>query len=250
MAGKIKHIFVELKGHLPFTAFGAVLGIVFMLLFRKISDSGAHTLFAIFHPVHVILSAIVTTSMFRLHSFKKHFITIIIIGYVGSVGIATLSDIVMPHIGSAIFGLDIPTHEELHLEQAESDDPAVQNHEHEEGIHFGFIEEWYLVNPAALLGILIGYFLPHTKFPHSAHILISTWASAAYLLMRIYTEINLVATMEIFIILFLSVWIPCVFSDIIFPLIFVKPDVELAGPCPVHRFHSHPHRHTRDEAYK
>ena len=71
------------------------------------------------------------------------------------------------------------------------------------GIHFGFIEEWYLVNPAALIGVLIGYFLPHTKFPHSGHILISTWASSSYLLMRVYAEINILAVIEIFVILFL-----------------------------------------------
>lgn len=250
MAGKIKHIFVELKGHLPFTAFGAVLGIAFMLLFRKISDSGAHTLFSVFHPAHVILSAIVTTSMFKLHAFRKHFLVIVLVGYFGSVGIATLSDILMPHIGSAVFGLNIPTHTELHPEHAESGDMAEPEHEHEEGIHFGFIEEWYLVNPAAFLGIMIGYFLPHTKFPHSAHILISTWASSAYLLMQIYKDIDFLAMIEIFMILFLSVWIPCILSDIVFPLIFVRPDVELAGPCPVHKFHSHPHRHTTEEPCK
>ncbi len=246
MAGKVKHILVELKGHLPFTAFGAVMGIGFMLLFRKVSDSSAHILFSIFHPGHVILSAIVTTSMFRIHAFRKHFIMILIIGYFGSVGIATLSDIVMPEIGSRLFGLNIPAHTELHHEHSD-DEEGQGNHEHSEGIHFGFIEEWYLVNPAALMGILIGYFLPHTKFPHSGHILVSTWASSAYLLMRVYTEIDILAVIKIFVILLLSVWIPCCVSDIVFPLLFVKSDVELAGPCPEHRLHSHPHRHTEKE---
>ncbi len=247
MAGKVKHILVELKGHLPFTAFGAVLGISFMLLFHKVGGSGAHILFSIFHPGHVILSAIVTTSMFRVHAFRKHFITIFIIGYLGSVGIATLSDIVMPHIGSELLGLNIPSHTELHHEDSD-DDEAAHNHEHNEGIHLGFIKEWYLVNPAALIGILIGYFLPHTKFPHSGHILVSTWASSSYLLMRVYTGIDILAVIEIFVILLLSVWIPCCVSDIVFPLVFVKSDIELAGPCPDHRLHSHPHRHIQEES--
>ncbi len=249
MGGKVKHILIELKGHLPFTAFGAFLGIGFMLIFRRVVGSGAqgsHTLFSIFHPGHVILSAIVTTSMFRVHSFRKHFITILIIGYLGSVGIATLSDIVMPHIGSELFGLNIPAHAELAHEHSD-DDEAGHNREHGEGIHFGFIEEWYLVNPAALIGILIGYFLPHTKFPHSGHILVSTWASSSYLLMQVYSEIDILAIFEIFVILLLSVWVPCCVSDIIFPLVFVKPDIELIGPCPEHRLHSHPHRHIEEE---
>lgn len=246
MAGKVKHILVELKGHLPFTAFGAVLGISFMLLFRKVGESGAHILFSIFHPGHVILSAIVTTSMFRIHAFRKHFVTILIVGYFGSVGIATLSDIVMPEIGSRLLGLNIPAHTELGDEHSDEDEP-VHNYEHSEGIHLGFIKEWYLVNPAALIGILIGYFLPHTKFPHSGHILVSTWASAAYLLMRVYAEINIAAVIEMFMILFLSVWIPCCTSDIVFPLLFVKSDVELVGPCPHHAVHSHPHRHIEEK---
>lgn len=247
MAGKCKHILVELKGHLPFTVFGAVLGISFMLFFRKVGDSGAYILFSIFHPGHVILSAIVTTSMFRVHAFRKHFITILIIGYLGSVGIATVSDIIMPHIGSELLGLNMPAHAELHHEDPAADDEPGHNQEQSEGIHFGFIEEWYLVNPAALIGILIGYFLPHTKFPHSGHILVSTWASSAYLLMRVYAEINISAVFEIFVILFLSVWIPCIISDIIFPLVFVKPDIELIGLCPDHAVHSHPHRHIQEE---
>lgn len=248
MTGKIKHILVELKGHLPFTAFGAVLGVGFMLFFRMVSGSSSHTLFSIFHPGHVILSAIVTTSMLRVHVFRKHFITILIIGYLGSVGIATLSDIVMPHIGSKLFGLNIPAHSELHHEATGADDEEGHNPEHGEGIYLGFIKEWYLVNPAALIGILIGYFLPHTKFPHSGHILVSTWASSSYLLMRVFTEIDVLAVFEIFLILFLSVWIPCCVSDIVFPLLFVKSDIELAGPCPEHRLHSHPHRRKEEES--
>ena len=245
---KTKHILLELKGHLPFTTFGALLGIAFMLLFSRSSEKTSHILFSIFHPSHVILSAIVTTSMFKVHAFKKHFITILIVGYFGSVGIATLSDIIMPHIGSELLGLNMPTHTELHHKDSEVADESGHIHKHAEGIHFGFIKEWYLVNPAALLGILIGYFLPHTKFPHAGHILISTWASSAYLLMRVYTEINVLAMVEIFLILFLSVWIPCCVSDIVFPLVFVKSDIELAGPCPEHRLHSHPHRHIQEES--
>ncbi len=251
MAGKVKHILVELKGHLPFTAFGAVLGISLMLFFRQVSDSGAHILFSIFHPGHVILSAIVTTSIFKIHAAKKHFIAILLIGYLGSVGIATLSDIIMPHIGSELLGLNVPGHTEIHHKDSTLTDEESDLYDHKEAgnkIHFGFIEEWYLVNPAALIGILIGYFLPHTKFPHSGHILISTWASSAYLLMRVYAEINVLAMFEIFVILFLSVWIPCVISDIVFPLVFVKPDIEIAGPCPDHTVHSHPHRHIQEES--
>ena len=225
---KTKHILLELKGHAPFTLFGALLGILFVLLFRNISEAGSHILFSIFHPAHVVLSAMVTASMFKLHSAKR-FVLVLIVGYVGSVGIATLSDIIIPHFGSELLGLDIPTHAELHHHDAtEAETAAHESEPHSHKIHFGFIEEWYLVNPAAFLGVLIAYFLPRTKFPHAGHILISTWASSSYLLMDMQSDVTVAAVAGIFVTLFLAVWLPCCVSDIVFPLLFVKSDLESA----------------------
>jgi hypothetical protein len=42
------------------------------------------------------------------------------------------------------------------------------------GVHIGFIEKWWLVNPLAITGVVIAYFLPKTKLPHAGHILLST----------------------------------------------------------------------------
>lgn len=247
---RAKHIFVELKGHAPFTLLGAVLGLVFMLLFRNISGGGRHTLFAVFHPAHVVLSAIVTASMFQLHAKKKQFLLVLVVGFIGSVGIATLSDIVIPHIGADLLGLNVPTHDQLHHSEATSADDGhtTMEHEHEgHGLHLGFIEEWYIVNPAALLGILIAYFLPRTKFPHAGHVLISTWASSSYLLMNMQSEMTNVVLGGILVTLFVATWLPCCISDIIFPLLFVKSDIALAGPCCEHAHHSHTHLHEQPE---
>jgi len=257
VAEKAKHILVELRGHSPFTLFGALLGIIFVLLFRNVGGTGGHMLFSVFHPAHVVLSAMVTASMFKLHAAKKRLLLVLVVGYLGSVGIATLSDVVIPHIGVHLLGLDVPTHAELqHHEGASANkEAAATEHEkgghahnqgiehHEHKIHLGFIEEWYIINPAALLGILLAYFLPRTKFPHAGHVLISTWASSSYLLMNMRTGITVAAAIGIFTILFVAVWVPCCISDIVFPLLFVKSDLELAGPCPVHARHSHPHLH-------
>ncbi len=241
---RAKHILVELKGHAPFTLLGAVLGIVFMLLFRNISGGSRHTMFAVFHPAHVVLSAIVTASMFQLHAKKKQFLLVLAVGFIGSVGIATLSDIVIPHIGADLLGLNVPTHDQLHHSEATSADDGhtTMEHEHEgHGLHLGFIEEWYIVNPAALLGIFIAYFLPRTKFPHAGHVLISTWASSSYLLMNMQSEMTNVVLGGILVTLFVATWLPCCISDIIFPLLFVKSDIALAGCCPDHAHHSHAH---------
>jgi len=253
---KAKHILLELKGHSPFTAFGAVLGILFMLVFRNVGGTGSQILFDVFHPAHVVLSAMVTASMFRLHAFRKRFLLVLVVGYFGSVGIATLSDIVIPHVGGRLFGLDIPSEAAAHSAENVADAGQAEKtfelaaHEDgtaEHGIHLGFIEEWYIVNPAAIFGVLIAYFLPRTKFPHAGHVLISTWASSSYLLMRLQSDITATAVAEIFLVLFIATWLPCCISDIVFPLLFVKPDVQMAGPRPVHARHSHAHTHAVTE---
>jgi hypothetical protein len=248
---KAKHVLIELKGHAPYTCIGAFLGILFMLLFRNIDASGSKLLFSIFHPSHVILSAMVTSSMFRVHELKKNFLIIIVISYFGSVGIATLSDIIIPHFGAKVVGLEMPTHNQIHEKDLPEDLPednhksakmdSVKNGRNEGGIHLGFIEEWYIISPAAFLGILLAFFLPRTKLPHAGHVLISTWASSSYLLMMVTSEMTIAAAFAIFTTLFIAIWIPCCISDIVFPLLFIKPDIELNGPCAEHSRHSHEH---------
>ena len=222
---KTTHIFVELKGHAPYTLLGVMLGIIFMLMFKNVSRAAGHTLFAVFHPAHVVLSAMVTASMFRIHALSKRFLLVLIVGYFGSVGVATLSDVVIPHLGINLLGLDIPTHAETHPHTPASPEAQIaagEQQQHENHIHLGFIEEWYIVNPAALLGVLIAFFLPRTKFPHTGHVLISTWASSSYLLMNLVSEITAVTVVGVFVTLFIATWLPCCISDIVFPLLFTR----------------------------
>ena len=91
------------------------------------------------------------------------------------------------------------------------------------GIHIGFIEQWWLVNPLAILGVAIAYLRPTTKFPHFGHVLLSTWASLFHIIMATRGEaLNWLFYITISLFLFLSVWIPCCVSDIAFPLLFVR----------------------------
>ena len=71
MANKFNYILKELRNHSPFTLMGSLLGVLFMLIFRNISDETSYVLFYIFHPGHIILSAMVTTALFRLYSKKR-----------------------------------------------------------------------------------------------------------------------------------------------------------------------------------
>jgi hypothetical protein len=220
---KTKLIGAELKSHLPFTLLGASTGIVFMLLFRGLGKEHAQTLFSVFHPLHVMFSAMVTAALFEIHRKAKSFLLILIIGVVGSIGVATMSDCVLPYFGESILGAAIPTHAALH--DHEDGQKCEENHdEHHAQLHLGFIEKWYLVFPAALIGVLLAYFKPATHLPHASHVLLSTWASSAHILMN--TEADMTATLlaGVFIVLFLAVWLPCCVSDIVFPLLFIGSD--------------------------
>jgi len=224
---RFKHIGIELKAHSPFTLLGAATGIVFMLIFKDISKENALRLFAVFHPLHVVLSAMVTAALFKLHRKASSFLMILLIGYIGSIGVATLSDSVLPYLGQSILGAAIPTHAALHTLDAPDhvhDPDCDHHHGHGPHLHLGFIEEWYLVNPAALLGVILAFFWPQTKIPHAGHILVSTWASASFMLMSSPEQMSLLLLFGMFFALFLAVWIPCCLSDIVFPTLFLRTD--------------------------
>ncbi len=197
----------ELKHHVPFTALGSVSGIIIMVIvvLLNVPSQVSQATFDILHPLHVVFGAIVTTAMYKKHSNSKIW-AVILIGYLGSVGIATLSDAIFPYLGGVLLGIKIGFH--IPFIEAEK-------------IPFIGIETWKIVNLAALAGIIIGYFRPATKLPHAAHILVSTWASLFY-----FPAFGLASWLPllplIFLFLFLAVWIPCCTSDIVFPLLFVK----------------------------
>ncbi|MBN1255847.1 MAG: hypothetical protein JXA50_11285 [Deltaproteobacteria bacterium] len=191
----IKQIANELKDHVPFTALGALTGIAIMVIviIGNVHPRISQGIFYTLHPLHVILSALVTTAIFKRHSQGK-LLPAVLIGYSGSVGIATISDCIIPYLGGTLLNVTME-------------------------FHVGFIEKWWLVNPLAFAGIILGYLRPTTKIPHSGHVLLSTWASLFY-----FTAFGITPWIPllpfVFIFLLLAVWLPCCLSDIMFPLLF------------------------------
>jgi hypothetical protein len=191
----IKRIAHELKEHAPFTALGAVSGIIIMVIvvLGNIPSHVSQTAFLIAHPGHVLLSALVTTAMYARYKKGKVWV-VILIGWTGSIGVATISDAIIPYLGGTL----------LHAQME---------------FHVPFIEEWW-INLVALAGIAIGYWKQTTKIPHFGHVLLSTWASLFY-----FTAFGVADWIHllpyVFLFLFLSVWIPCCTSDIVYPLLFV-----------------------------
>lgn len=174
---------------------------ILMAVFRNMPYGPAYRTFYVLHPFHVFLSALVTASMYKNYKCPGTrpcpVWALLVVGYIGSIGIATLSDSIIPFLGETL--LDMP-------------------HRH---VHLGFIEEWWLVNPLAVAGIAVAYFRPTTKFPHAGHVLVSTWASLFHIIMAKGASLSMVTYASVLVFLFLAVWLPCCISDIVFPLIFV-----------------------------
>ncbi|MFC1928587.1 hypothetical protein ACFLXK_03155 [Chloroflexota bacterium] len=202
-----RRIASELKEHIPFTAMGAVSGIIIMvaIILVNVPSQVSQAVFGTLHPLHVVLSALTTTAMYRKHSNSKIWAAILI-GYFGSIGIATLSDAIIPYLGGVLLGVKM----QFHL-------PFVET----ERVPFIGVETWKLINSAALAGIIIGYLRPTTKIPHLGHVFLSTWASLFY-----FAAFGIAYWLPllpfVFLFLFLAVWLPCCISDIVFPMLFVR----------------------------
>ncbi len=205
--GRIKLAVRELARHAPFTTLGTITGIIVLVLleFSQVSQQISNTLFYTLHPVHIVLSALVTTSMYRRYGKGKLW-AVILIGYTGSIGIATISDAIIPYLGGTL----------LHVSM-EFEIPFIETSK----MPFLGIEKWQIVNAAAVIGIAIGYWKPGTHFLHMGHVLLSTWASLfGFTAFGVADWIALIPF--VFLFLFLSVWLPCCLSDIVYPLLWVK----------------------------
>lgn len=205
-----ERIGLELKRHSPFTAFGALTGIGLMLLvvLLRVRAGAMRPIFEGLHSGHVFLSAIVTAAMYRRYGGRLG--QVIVIGYVGSIGIGTLSDVILPYLGGWLVGVH------MHM-------------------HLPFIEEWWLINPVALAGVAVGAWRSGTRIPHSGHVLLSTWASLFYLTGYAAGRVVWLPLLPaVLVVLFVAVWAPCCVSDIVFPLLFVGPEQAAAHAHSAH----------------
>src|SRR5574344_2573041 len=96
-------ILKELKEHSPFTIVAVVVSIVLTLVISLFTDFlYTESVFESFHILHVALSALATTIVF--YKYDKSIWKTFLIGFVGSIFIGTLSDVVFPYLGAAAFG--------------------------------------------------------------------------------------------------------------------------------------------------
>jgi hypothetical protein len=215
--GRLHHIIHELGAHLPYSIFGVVIGIIILgiLTFftiilgsEELLPKATRELFHVFHPIHILLSAIATTTMFWKH--EKNFIKTVLVGFAGSILICGVSDILLPYLGGKIIERD------MHL-------------------HICILEHPNIILPFAIIGVLVGFLVPgaiekSTEFSHSMHVLVSSMASILYLISFGITEwMHMIG--GIFLITIVAVMLPCCTSDIIFPLTFIGDNEKRTGCC-------------------
>ena len=202
--GKFKYVLVELGYHLPYSIFGITVGLIAMgvlsafailMSAESLLPRASSELFHVFHPAHVLISAVATTAMFFKH--EKRIIKAAIVGFIGSVTICAVSDIFLPILGGFILGSNMV-------------------------VHICAFEEPGLIIPFAVVGVLAGLlvtksFEKSTEYSHSAHVFVSSAASILYLIGFGLTD-WIHAIGSVFVIIIVAVMLPCCASDIVFPL--------------------------------
>ena len=179
--------------------------------------TASHMIFHIFHPVHLLLSAMATTAMF--FRFERRLWKAILTGFIGSLGVCGLSDIFMPYLCGNLLEV--------------------------KGMrfHWCLIEHPQMVLPFVALGIVSGLLAAgvierSTIISHSAHVFVSSTASLFNLISfgvsNWYGEDQLPL---VFAIVILCVTIPCCLSDIVFPLLVAREQ----GEIPHLQAHEHHH---------
>jgi hypothetical protein len=190
------NILKELYHHIPFTGLATLVAIIltiFVYSFGWNKSMNMEGIFHILHPMHVFLSVMVSSGIY--YKYKKNILNAVLIGVIVSIIIGSLSEVILPYLGSLVFNMN----SEFHLP---------------------LIEMPLIIISVALIGSFIGVWKMQTKLPHLLHVFISVFASLFYLLA--YTQISFIKMIFVFVIVFLGVIIPCCLSDIVFPLLFVK----------------------------
>ncbi len=214
MEKKINLLWKGLSHHLPFSVLSVTLGLMFAAVLSffanlvQVQDPAPFTrdLFHVFHPSHMLFSAMATTAMFW--QYERRFWKAVIVGIVGSIGICGLSDIFIPYLAGVLLGARMQ-------------------------LHICIVEHPQIVLPFLVVGILIGFLAPGTLekqegviFSHSLHVLTSSVASILYLISYGLRDwAHQIGAVLVYMVL--AVVIPCCTSDVIFPLLLVKEGTEI-----------------------
>ena len=191
----------EFVAHLPYTLIGVAAGVAFVVAAMRLGGQSrfGEEQFHIAHMTHIFFSGAAGAAIFR--SYHDSIFKAVPVSAVSAVVLCTMSDILIPYIGLKAFGY-----------------PA--------GLHLCILEHPALVAGSALFGVGIGlvgvrFFAHCNRGFHLLHILISTVASALYMIAFV-ARITLQDMAAVALALFFSLVIPCLVGDVTLPLCFVK----------------------------
>lgn len=196
---KTQELVHELKHHLPFTAVATIVSILLVFFIEyyfhiNVSQSS----FDVLHPLHVIVSAIVTGGIF--YKYRPKVIPAILVAVTGSILIGSLSDIFLPYLGGNLLGIKT-------------------------SFHLPLIEIPLVIIAAAFIGGIIGISTRVTKLPHFLHVSLSVLASLFYLL-AFSQPLGVFYFLGVFAIVLIAVVIPCCVSDILYPFFFLGEKIK------------------------
>ena len=222
MRERWKLIVAEFTHHFPYTVVGSLIAMAGAWWFgTQLLNQGrseelfaqSRSMFHLFHPLHICLSAIATTSLFW--RYERHLIRALVVGSLGTIIPCGLSDYFFPYVGGLILGQPMK-------------------------LHVCIVEHPQLFFPFLALGIVAGFWAEERLasashlFSHGAHVFVSGAASLLYLMSFGFTAwmTDVRFVFPAFLIVVLAVWIPCCISDIVVPTATVRLPVEPVGPTP------------------
>lgn len=201
----------EFAHHLPYTIVGSLVAMAAVWWFGTQHLNGGHATllyaqarasFHLFHPLHISLSAIATTSLFWRH--ERHVLRATVIGALGTIIPCGLSDYVFPYLGGLLLGQTME-------------------------LHMCIVDHPQLFFPFLALGIVGGFWAEERLtgshlFSHGMHIFVSSAASLLYLISFGFTAwlTDVRFVFPAFVTIVLAVWVPCCISDIVVPAASVQ----------------------------
>jgi hypothetical protein len=196
----------ELFCHFPYVIFSACLSLILLNLLsvgNGMSSHGLSDLFHSFHFLHLIFAGTGFVLSFRKYS-KQTFLCLLL-AFVIPTFFCALSDIFLPTIGGKIVGVD------MH-------------------VHWCLFQHFWSVFPFLAVGIINGFVIEQhynsikiffSQMSHFMHIFVSSMASLLYLASFGF-DCSANNLSLLFFILFFSVIIPCILSDVVVPVLFAE----------------------------
>jgi len=191
----------EVLGHLPFTLIGLVFGILLMIVGSyKLNIVFSEEAFHFTHFLHIFFSAAAASALMTY--YESSYGRSVVVGMISSIFLCTLSDTLIPYWGVSMMG-KIPE------------------------FHLCGLEHPVAIVLVALLGTNLGLiwlkgFEHCSRWSHLFHIFVSSAASGIYIF-SFSEQVYLSELAPVVGILFVAIFVPCLISDVIVPLLSVHP---------------------------